>query len=254
MNIVSKGQILRQAKDDVRTSLALAAHGYLAIIALSIFFLVSCSSDDSSKTETGANQTQQTAKSDPYNSEQKSSGGTEVTITDYQLSGVPFTLDGKSMSIAGITFTPASQWQDFGPSGMRAASYSYGPLEPDKDSATMAVFHFGPGQGGTIEANMDRWIGQYSLPDGRDPATAAIRYDRQVAGYPAHVVTLYGIYNESVRPMSKEKVARENYRLVAIIVEAPGGNVFFKLTGPDKTAKIMIEAFIAMINQAVQAG
>ena len=38
------------------------------------------------------------------------------------------------------------------------------------------------------------------------------------------------------------------------IVEAPGGNVFFKLTGPDKTAKIMIEAFIAMINQAVQAG
>lgn len=227
----------------------------LVIAAIFTFVLVSCSSDkdDSSKTETGSIQTQQTAKSDPYNSEQKSSGGTEVTITDYQMSGIPFTLDGKPVSIAGITFIPASEWQDFGPSGMRAASYSYGPLEPDKDSATMAVFHFGPGQGGTIADNMQRWIKQFSLPDGRDPATAAIRYERQVAGYPAHVVTLFGIYNQSVRPMSKEKIARENYRLVAIIVEAPGGNVFFKLTGPDYTAKIMIEAFITMINQAEKA-
>ena len=228
----------------------------LVLAAAFTFVLISCSSDnnDSSKKDSGSNQTQQTAKSDPYNSQQKSSGTTEITITDYQKSGIEFTLDGKPMSIAGITFTPASQWQDFGPSGMRAASYAYGPLEPDKDSATMAVFHFGPGQGGTIADNIQRWIKQFSLPDGRDPATAAIRYERQVAGYPAHVVTLYGIYNQSIRPMSPEKIARENYRLVAIIVEAPGGNVFFKLTGPDKTAKIMIEAFIAMINQAVKAG
>ena len=229
----------------------------LVITAAFLFVLVSCSSDnnDSSKTDSGSKQTQETAKSDPYNSQQKDdNAGLKVTFDNYEMSGIEFTLDGKPMSIAGITFTPASQWEDFGPSGMRAASYSYGPLEPDKDSATLTVFHFGKGQGGTIEANMDRWISQFSLPDGRDPATAAIRYDRQVAGYPAHVVTLFGIYNESVRPMSKEKVARQNYRLVAIIVEAPGGNVFFKLTGPDKTATIMIEAFITMINQVVKAG
>ena len=227
----------------------------LAITAAFMFVLISCSSDnnDSLKKDSGSNETQQTAKSDPYNSQQKSSGTTEITITDYQRSGIEFTLDGKPTSIAGISFTPASQWQDFGPSGMRAASYAYGPLEPDTNVANLAVFHFGKGQGGTIEANMDRWIKQFSLPDGRDPATATIRYDRTVAGYPAHVMTLFGIYNESVRPMSQEKVAREEYRLVAIIVEAPGGNVFFKLTGPDKTAKIMIEAFIAMINQAVKA-
>ncbi|MCH7689546.1 MAG: hypothetical protein IIA17_00695 [candidate division Zixibacteria bacterium] len=207
----------------------------LVITTAFTFVLVACSSDknDSSKKDSGANQTQQTAKSDPYNSQQKSSGSTEITITDYQMSGIEFTLDGKPMSIAGITFTPASQWQDFGPSGMRAASYAYGPLEPDTNASTLAVFHFGKGQGGTIEANMDRWIKQFSLPDGRDPATATITYERTVAGYPAHVMTLFGIYNESVRPMSQEKIAREEYRLVAIIVEAPGGNVFFKLTGPD---------------------
>ena len=228
----------------------------LVITAAFTFVSVSCSSDnsDSSKKDSGTTQTQETAKSDPYNSQQKSSGGTEVTINSYKMSGIEFTLDGKPMSIAGITFTPASQWEDFGPSGMRAASYAYGPLEEDSNAANLAVFHFGKGQGGTIEANIDRWIKQFSLPDGRDPATAAIRYDRQVAGYPAHVVTLFGIFNESVRPMSQEKIAREEYRLVAIIVEAPGGNVFFKLTGPDKTATIMIEAFITMINQAVKAG
>ena len=228
----------------------------LVITAAFTFVLVSCSSDnsDSSKKDSGTTQTQEKAKSDPYNSQQKSSGGTEVTINSYKMSGIEFTLDGKPMSIAGITFTPASQWEDFGPSGMRAACYAYGPLEPDTRAANLAVFHFGKGQGGTIEANIDRWISQFSLPDGRDPATAAIRYDRQVGGYPAHVVTLFGIYNEAVRPMSQEKVAREEYRLVAIIVEAPGGNVFFKLTGPDKTATIMIEASITMINQVVKTG
>ncbi len=228
----------------------------LAITAVLSFVFVACSSDnnDSSKKDSGSDQTQQTAKADPYNSQQKSSGGTEVTFDNYEMSGIEFTLDGKPMSIAGISFTPASQWEDFGPSGMRAASYAYGPLEPDTNASTLAVFHFGKGQGGTIEANMDRWINQFSMPDGRDPSTATIRYDRTVARYPAHVMTLFGIYNESARPTSQVKIARENYRLVAIIVEAPGGNVFFKLTGPDKTAKIMIEAFIAMINQAEKAG
>lgn len=229
----------------------------LVITAAFTFVLVSCSSDnsDSSRTDSGSKQTQEKAKSDPYNSQQKDdNAGLKVTFDNYEMSGIEFTLDGKPMSIAGITFTPASQWEDFGPSGMRAASYAYGPLEEDTRAANLAVFHFGKGQGGTIEANIDRWISQFSMPDGRDPAAAAIRYDRQVGGYAAHVVTLFGIYNESVRPMSQEKIAREEYRLVAIIVEAPGGNVFFKLTGPDKTATIMIEAFITMINEAEKAG
>ncbi len=109
----------------------------LVITAAFVFVSVSCSSDnsDSSKKDSGSTQTQEKAKSDPYNSQQKSSGGTEVTINSYKMSGIEFTLDGKPMSIDGITFTPASQWEDFGPSGMRAASYAYGPLVEASNAA-----------------------------------------------------------------------------------------------------------------------
>ena len=59
----------------------------LVITTAFTFVLVACSSDknDSSKKDSGSNQTQQTAKTDPYNSQQKSSGTTEITITDYQM-------------------------------------------------------------------------------------------------------------------------------------------------------------------------
>ena len=172
----------------------------------------------------------------------------------YETSGIPFDLSGKPVTIAGITYTPAVQWKDLGAADMKAASYSYGPLEKDKEPANLSVFFFGPNQGGTIEANEQRWIKQMSLPDGGDPAKAAIRYTMDVNGLPAHVLTLYGTFNESMGgPMSQKTTPRENYRLIGVIVEAPQGNVFFKLTGPDYTAKIMVEAFMAMVKQIQKA-
>lgn len=172
----------------------------------------------------------------------------------YELSGIPFDLSGKPVTIAGITFTPAIQWKDLGAKDMRKASYSYGPLESDKEPANLNVYYFGEGQGGSIEANFDRWIKQMSMPDGSDVSKAAIRYSKDVNGLMAHVLTLYGTFNEPVGgPMSSVTTPLENYRLIGVIIEAPQGNVFFKLTGPDYTSKIMVEAFITMINQVQKA-
>jgi len=172
----------------------------------------------------------------------------EITEADYEMSNIPFDLNGKPVEIAGIRFTPASQWTDFGPSGMRQASYAYGPLEGDKDSATVAVFYFGKDQGGTIEANLERWIKQFTLPGGGDPHTATIQHTLTVDEMNVHVLTLMGTYHASMGgPMSGNQEAKDNYRMAAMVVEAPGGNVFFKLTGPDYTAKIMIEAYVSMI-------
>jgi hypothetical protein len=171
------------------------------------------------------------------------------TLT-YDMSGIPFDLNGKPVTLAGIKFTPATQWTDFGPSGMRKASYAFGPLEGDADSATVTVFHFGQNQGGSIEANLERWINQFTMPGGRDPHTATIQREMVVDGMKVHVLTLMGTYHASVGgPMSGKTVPKENYRLAAMVVEAPGGNVFFKLTGPDYTAKIMIEAYVTMIQR-----
>lgn len=176
--------------------------------------------------------------------------GSDESTYQYQMSGIPFDLNGKPVTLAGITFTPATQWKDLGSSGMRKASYTYGPLENDTDSATVNVFYFGKTEGGSIEANIERWILQMKMPDGRDPHNAKIQYTKQFGGMKVHILTLMGIYMSSVGgPMSGKTVPKENYRLIGAVIEAPEGNVFLKLTGPEYTARIMTEAFMTMIKQ-----
>lgn len=214
------------------------------LLASLIILLTGCSKDepkDSAEPSTG----QQTQ------TDQSSGSSFEMTITEdqVQLSGIPFDL-GDPVTLGGINYRPAKQWTTYPPAGMRKGIYSYGPLEEDIDSATVLVFYFGS-SGGTIEANLERWIAQWSLPDGRDPHTATLQHNFEVDGMTVHILTLMGTYASG--SMSTTPVAKENYRLVAAIIEAPEGNVFFKLTGPDYTSRVMIEAFMSMIKDIKKA-
>lgn len=172
--------------------------------------------------------------------------------------GKSVTLDGKALEIAGVTVTPPAAWKDLGPSGMRATTYVFGPVAGDADSATVAVFFFGQSQGGDVNSNIERWVNQMSLPDGGDPGQAATRDDAVIDGMPAHHVQLEGTYNAAAMGggmmMGGQPVAKERYLMSGIVLEAPQGNLFFKLTGPQKTATAMNEAFLAMLRAARKSG
>lgn len=163
-------------------------------------------------------------------------------------------LDGRPETVAGATFRPPSAWKDLGPGGMRQANYTLGPLEGERDSATMAVFYFGATQGGSVNENIERWISQMSLPDGGDSHKAVMRNDFNVDGMSAHLVELAGTYQASARGMMGGVTeSKENYRMAAVVLETPEGNLFFKLTGPDHTAQTMIEQFKAMLKEIKRA-
>ncbi len=163
-------------------------------------------------------------------------------------------LDGRPVTVAGVTFCPPSTWKDLGPGGMRLANYTLGPLEGEKDSATMAVFYFGATQGGSVNENIERWISQMSLPDGTDPHKAVMRNDFAIDGMSAHLVELAGTYHASARGMiGGATESRENYRMAAVVLETPEGNLFFKLTGPDHSAQTMIGQFKAMLKEIKRA-
>ena len=115
-------------------------------------------------------------------------------------------------------------------SRMRAAEYQYQP-EGSEASARMTVFYFGPGQGGGIQANVDRWVGQFTQPDGSNPSDAADTQERQVNDLKVTTVTVTGTYAESPM-MGGSGQPQENMRLLGAIVEGPQGPVFFKLVGP----------------------
>lgn len=136
-------------------------------------------------------------------------------------------------SAAGVRWTAPAGWKAEAARPMRAATYSI-PLAPgDEGIAECVVNYFGPGQGGGVEANIERWRGQVLGADGK-PAAAKID-KRSARTIPITTIDASGMYTGMGGPMSGGSKPVAGYRLIGAIVEGPGGSVFFKLTGPAKT-------------------
>src|ERR1051326_236191 len=136
-------------------------------------------------------------------------------------------------SVAGLKWTAPKRWKTEGARPMRAATYNVPPLAGDSAPAECVVYFFGPGQGGSIEANLDRWKGQVLGPD-HNPSDAKIK-KRIIHGLPVTTIDASGDYTGMGGPMAASKSVQSNYRLLGAIGEAPAGNVFIKFTGPAKT-------------------
>jgi len=65
---------------------------------------------------------------------------------------------------------------------MRKASFVVPRAAGDSEDGELTVFYFGPGQGGSIDANVDRWIGQMKQPDGSESKDKARREAQTVNG------------------------------------------------------------------------
>ncbi len=103
--------------------------------------------------------------------------------------------------------------------------------------------------GGSVDANIDRWLSQFTQPDGSDNRERAKIETLQVAGAEVHLVDIAGTYNESSGPMMGNAVPRENYRMLGAIIAAPDGGMpyFIKFYGPANTVSANADAFRKMI-------
>ncbi len=150
-------------------------------------------------------------------------------------------------SAAGLRFEAPTTWISEAPSSsMRLAQYRLPGLEGDPEDAELAVFYFG-GQGGSVQANVDRWIGQFSNPDG-SPVTDPQVSVRDANGVPLTLVDVRGTYHQSQGPMMAQTTAKENYRMLAVVAEGPAGPTFFKLTGPRPTVDHFEESFNSFLD------
>jgi len=115
---------------------------------------------------------------------------------------------------------------------MRKASFIVPRAPGDSEDGELTVFYFGPGQGGSIDANVDRWVKQFG-----DVKPADVkRADREANGLRQHTVELEsGTFSAGM--MGGSGKPKDNYGLVGGIVESPSGAYFFKMTGPSKTVK-----------------
>ncbi len=104
------------------------------------------------------------------------------------------------------------------------------------------------GAGGSVQANIDRWVGQFA---GEGGAAVMPKLDKlNVSGCEVQVIDLSGTYKDTPGgPFAGGKtVMRENYRMLAAIVQTKDAGLYFlKLYGPKPAIDEAEKGFFEMI-------
>lgn len=137
---------------------------------------------------------------------------------------------------AELRFKVPEAWVSEQPSSsMRVGQYKLPRAEGDTEDASLVLYYFGQGQGGSVQANIDRWLGQMQQADGSDSRDKAKTENLTVNGLKVTTVDVTGRYTAEMSPGNGTFADKPNYRLRAAIVETPKGAYFAKLVGPEKT-------------------
>jgi hypothetical protein len=139
-----------------------------------------------------------------------------------------------------LQFDIPSSWRSEPPAtNMRMAQAS---IPGSGGPGDLVVFYFGPGGGGGVEANIQRWIGQMDAPPGSNPKAETF----EANGYKVTWIDVAGTLkpsNMGAGPTTEQPGSR----LLGAVVEGPGGPWFFKATGPDATLSAERENFLKML-------
>lgn len=147
----------------------------------------------------------------------------------------------------GLTWKAPAAWKAQAQRPMRAATYTAPKAAGDAEDGECAVFYFGPGQGGGVDANIKRWIGQFEAPGGGPADKLAKTSTATVNGLAVTRIDLAGTYKSAGGPMMQATGSKPGHRLLGAIVEGPQGAVFFKFTAPAKTAAAQQSAFEGLL-------
>jgi hypothetical protein len=155
---------------------------------------------------------------------------------------------GGEKTFGPMKMTVPGGWVEQAPSSsMRQAQFSLPRAEGDTVDGELVVFYFGAGQGGSVEANIDRWIGQFGQPDGSSSKNRAKTSKTEISGMTVSLVDVTGIYQAPIMPGAPERHNSAGYRMLAAVVETSQGPWFFKLVGPERTIAKWSDSFDQLI-------
>ena len=144
-----------------------------------------------------------------------------------------------SQGSGSVKWTPPSRWEAKPASGMRAATYIIPSAQGDSEGGECAVFE---NLGGSVQANVDRWIGQFEKTDG-----APNQKSETISGLTVTTVDVSGTFKGGGPMMGQSGAPKSGYRLLGAIAAGPEGEFFFKLTGPAKTVAAADREFQTML-------
>ena len=154
-----------------------------------------------------------------------------------------------SMAVAEPTLTyqvPAGWRTEQPKSSMRLAQFVLPRAAGDAEDAVAVIFFFGQGQGGTVNANLERWAGQMTQAGGRPGTIKDGKTTTFTAnGHPVTVLDISGTLGTDM--MTASATPKPGYRMKAAVVETPKGPYFVKLTGPEKTIARWDTSFVGFL-------
>lgn len=146
---------------------------------------------------------------------------------------MPAALSATRVYAGDLSFAVPEGWESRPPSNRMRAAEVAAPGIGDSPGPVTAFSL----AGGSIDANIDRWAGQFADPD----ATRS-RETREIGGRTVHLVEMAGSFRGMGGPL------QEGTTMLAAIVEQPGQpSVFVKLTGPSAAVDAAKPAWNAMI-------
>lgn len=153
---------------------------------------------------------------------------------------------------ADLKFTVPADWKSQPPSsGMRKAQYVIPRAEGDAADGEMIVYFFGKNEGGNVTSNLVRWRGMFTNSDGTPlPESASKTETFDVSNLKVTLLDVAGRYAPAAMPAAPATPPQDHYRMLAAIVETPGGPWFFKGVGPAATMEQNRAAVIEMLKSA----
>lgn len=143
-----------------------------------------------------------------------------------------------------MQFLLPENWQATQPTSMmRAYQASIPPVEGDTQAAEVAFF---TPIGGSIQDNINRWMGQFTQPDGSPSSSKATTEDIQGEGHAFKLVALTGTMLPSSMPGMPQQGEKTGWMMLGSIIETPGGVWYIKATGPEKTLGQARDGFVEL--------
>jgi len=147
--------------------------------------------------------------------------------------------EDQTIDVSEFTFKYGEPWiRQQVSSPMRAGQLTYDHKDENLKDVDLVIYFFGAGQGGGIQANIDRWIGQFE-------GTPKYTIDKKdLGGKEVTFLEASGTYMESMGgPFSSSKTAQPDFTMLAAILPSDQGAVFLKLTGPNASVEALKEDF-----------
>ena len=122
------------------------------------------------------------------------------------------------------------QQRNFG----RIAQFTVPKHKDEKYDGEMYIFFF-KGGGGDAKANIDRWKGQFTAPEGKKVESKV--EEMKVGETPVTYVDVQGTYKYKKQPFNpnEKEELRPDYRLIGVIFDSKAGPYYIRFVGPAKT-------------------